>query len=171
MPFEKVGNETSKAKHSKTSLVTSDKHSSDNICLSCYRSFKSKGGLTRHTKICKMISKVKESSDSENTTLMSVTEVDDEQPNVQLVLVFETDTNDADSDVYRKTNIQEQFFWGEKKGSDFTNSLKEVYERLIFWRKNLFLLPSGSSGKRFILETTRLYTLLDRRYTGERNRF
>ena len=76
--------------------------------------------------------------------------------NVQPVLVFETDTNDADSDVYRKTNTQEQFFWGEKKGSDFTNSLNEVYERIVFWRKNLFLLPSGSSGKRFIRETTQL---------------
>ena len=118
VPFEKVGNKSSKAKHSKTSLVVSDIHSSDNMCLSCYHSFKSKGGLTRHTKSCKMISKVKESSDSEDITLMSVTETqcngDDEQPNVQPVLVFETDINDADSDVYRKTNTQEQFFWGEK---------------------------------------------------------
>ena len=82
--------------------------------------------------------------------------VDDEQPNVQPVLVFETDINNADTDVYRKTNTSEQFFWGEKKGSDFTNPLNEVYERIVFWRKNLFLLPSGSSGKRFIRETTRL---------------
>ena len=82
--------------------------------------------------------------------------VDDEQPNVQPVLVFETDTNDADRDVYRKTNTQEQFFWGEKKRSDFTNSLNEVYERIVFWRKNLFLLASGSSRKRFIRESTRL---------------
>jgi len=50
----------------------------------------------------------------------------------------------------------EKFVWGEKKGSEFVKVLDNIYERIVYWRKNLFLLPSGSSGKQFIRETTRL---------------
>ena len=32
----------------------------------------------------------------------------------------------------------------------------EVYEEILFWRWNLFKLPSGATGKRFIAETTKL---------------
>ena len=31
-----------------------------------------------------------------------------------------------------------------------------MYDEVVFWRKNLFKLPSGASGKRYIRETTRL---------------
>ena len=34
--------------------------------------------------------------------------------------------------------------------------LNTVYDKLVFWRKNIFLLPSGRSGKLYIEETTRL---------------
>ena len=32
-----------------------------------------------------------------------------------------------------------------------------VYEIVVFWRRNLFVLPSGAAGKRFIGEKTRLF--------------
>ena len=32
----------------------------------------------------------------------------------------------------------------------------DVYNRVVHWRKSLFLLPSGSTGNRFIEEMTRL---------------
>ena len=31
-----------------------------------------------------------------------------------------------------------------------------MYNKVVHWRKSLFLLPSGSTGKRFIEEMTRL---------------
>ena len=34
--------------------------------------------------------------------------------------------------------------------------LNTVYDKVVFWRKNIFLLPSGRSGKLYIEETTRL---------------
>ena len=135
-------------------------------CTDCGKVVKSAGGLKNHQRSCR----TKHGQTSVDNSAENL-HVDDEQPNVQPVLVFETDINDADSDVYRKTNTPEQFFWGEKKGSDFTNSLNEVYERIVFWRKNLFLLPSGSSGKRFIRETTRLINSWIDATTGERNCF
>ena len=36
------------------------------------------------------------------------------------------------------------------------NEFDEVYNKVVHWRKSLFLLPSGSTGKRFIEEMTRL---------------
>ena len=34
--------------------------------------------------------------------------------------------------------------------------LNTVYDKVVFWRKNIFLLPSGRFGKLYIEETTRL---------------
>ena len=34
--------------------------------------------------------------------------------------------------------------------------LNAVYDKVVFWRKNIFLLPSGKSGKQYIEETTGL---------------
>ena len=50
----------------------------------------------------------------------------------------------------------ETFYWGNRKGSDFSKDLDYVYEKIVFWRQNLFRLPSENSGKKFICETTRL---------------
>ena len=36
------------------------------------------------------------------------------------------------------------------------NKFDEVYNKVVHWRKSLFLLPSGSTGKRLIEEMTRL---------------
>ena len=51
---------------------------------------------------------------------------------------------------------EQKFYWGERKGSDFTHDLDLAYEQIVYWRQNLFLLPSGKSGKDFIREITRL---------------
>lgn len=50
----------------------------------------------------------------------------------------------------------ERFYWGEASGSDITNVINECYEKIVFWRKNLFMLPNGSTGKNYIREVTRL---------------
>ena len=36
------------------------------------------------------------------------------------------------------------------------NKFDNVYNTVVHWRKSLFLLPSGPTGKRFIEEMTRL---------------
>ena len=46
--------------------------------------------------------------------------------------------------------------WGNYDSDLFENNLNIVYEKIVYWRKNLFLLPSGKYGKAFINETTRL---------------
>ena len=48
------------------------------------------------------------------------------------------------------------FIWGEQSSVQFTQDLNFVYDKVVYWRKNLFRLPSGSAGKDFIREVTRL---------------
>ena len=50
-----------------------------------------------------------------------------------------------------------KFRWGEKDGHFVTNDINKSYEKIVFWRKNMFLLPSGAAGKKaYINEFTRL---------------
>ena len=46
--------------------------------------------------------------------------------------------------------------WEERDGTRFTDDLNEAYEKIVFWRKNLFMLPTGKPGKKYIKEVTRL---------------
>ena len=48
------------------------------------------------------------------------------------------------------------FNWGEYDGTIFTNHLEEVYDKIVYWRSNLFMLPTGNCGKQYIQELTRL---------------
>ena len=46
--------------------------------------------------------------------------------------------------------------WGALNGNEAVKELKECYEKIVFWKKNLFMLPKGASGKDYIKETTRI---------------
>ena len=48
------------------------------------------------------------------------------------------------------------FNWGEYDGTIFTNHLEEVYDKIVYWRSNYFMLPTGNCGKQYIQELTRL---------------
>jgi hypothetical protein len=49
-----------------------------------------------------------------------------------------------------------QFAWGEHAGVDFQVDIHTANDDVVVWRKNLFTLPSGSAGKVFVDETSRL---------------
>ena len=51
---------------------------------------------------------------------------------------------------------EQQFFWRNTPGNQANEELKECYEEIVFWHKNLYMLPKGSSGKDYIPEITRL---------------
>ena len=50
----------------------------------------------------------------------------------------------------------EEFYWGNKKGSEACKDINDCYEKIVFWKRNLFLLPKGKNGKDYIKEITRL---------------
>ena len=44
----------------------------------------------------------------------------------------------------------ERFYWGEEKGSQVTKDISECYDKIVYWRRNLFMLPNGGAGKNYI---------------------
>ena len=49
------------------------------------------------------------------------------------------------------------FQWGRLGGDDFAHALHSAYSEIVHWRRNVFLVPSGSAGKAFVRELTRLF--------------
>ena len=53
---------------------------------------------------------------------------------------------------------QQPLIWGNHTFEDLTQIVSTVYEEMTKWRKNIFKVPSGVAGKRFIGEVTRMIT-------------
>ena len=50
---------------------------------------------------------------------------------------------------------QKSYTWGNYPSHVFEANVSTVYEQIVYWEKNLFLLSSGRAGKQFIDETTK----------------
>ena len=50
--------------------------------------------------------------------------------------------------------VNEPFYWNEKTGTTFINELNNAYDKIVYWRKNLFFLLTGVWGKIFMNEMT-----------------
>ena len=48
------------------------------------------------------------------------------------------------------------FKWGDIDGKTFTERVELIYEKVVYWKKNLFLLRTGKSGKLYIDENVKL---------------
>ena len=46
--------------------------------------------------------------------------------------------------------------WGNYLSHVFEANVSTVHEQVVYWKKNLFLLPLGKAGKQYIDETTKL---------------
>ena len=69
-----------------------------------------------------------------------------------------TSRTQADNVEWPLPTLEEpNFMWGDLQGLDFCHKAKEVYNEAVHWRRNLFQVPSGSAGKAFVAELTRLY--------------
>jgi len=64
--------------------------------------------------------------------------------------------NNETSNENEATDYSNTLKWGEVPLHEFTGAVNNTYEKIVFWKKNLFLLPSGSAGKAYIEEITKL---------------
>ena len=55
-----------------------------------------------------------------------------------------------------QTSSSPAFTWASSNGEDFTRSVKQAYLEVVHWIPNVFAVPLGAVGKRFVEETTRL---------------
>ena len=53
--------------------------------------------------------------------------------------------------------VHTTFSWGSLDGDEFIHKLEEIYEVVVCWKRNLFLIPSGRSGKAFVDEVAGLF--------------
>ena len=53
----------------------------------------------------------------------------------------------------------ETYFWNDVRGAVFEKDLTDAYEKIVHWKRNLFMMPSGVAGKKYIDEVTRLLKL------------
>ena len=86
-------------------------------------------------------------------------------------LLDASETNDATSDALETSNASEisavkrpsvgaSLTWGNVKGDVFMKNVFSAYEEVVHWRRYLFLVPSGSTGKSFVRELARLLRTL-----------
>ena len=52
--------------------------------------------------------------------------------------------------------IEMLYKWGDYDNKSFEKNLHVIYEKIVYWRRNLFLLPTGKAGTQYIDETSRL---------------
>ena len=110
-------------------------------CLLCNRTFDTQRGLNVH-------SQRSHRNDTAESTISTETIDTDES-----ISMPSTNLQDNNTDQL----VEEcNFMWGQRTSAQFTRDLNFVYGRIVYWRKNLFKLPSGIAGKDFIREITRL---------------
>ena len=68
---------------------------------------------------------------------------------------------------YQAAKNPESVVWGMLQGSAILTTLNNAYTQIARWKPNLFLTPSGSVGKAFIDELTRLASLFVNKTSSE----
>ena len=101
-------------------------------CHLCNRSFRTNRGLLQHLHTCRRRNNINESSNISDSI------VNNEARNQE------------------QLEQQENFYWNNIPGSVYQRNLEEAYEQIVYWRKNVFMVPTGAAGKKFIDETSRL---------------
>ena len=46
--------------------------------------------------------------------------------------------------------------WGKQNLREVSKKIQEPYESIVFWKKNVFMLPTGAAAKKYITGTTKL---------------
>ena len=99
-------------------------------CMLCDRNFRTNRGLIQHLKTCR-----RKQADN---------------------VLQHSSANDV---LNEEAQVREKFYWKEVPGSIFERDTQQVYDKMVYWQKNMFMVPSGGGGKKFIKEITRLINL------------
>ena len=117
----------------------------DHQCLTCKRSFRTEKGLKQHSRHCKF---KQQKQLIQPTPTAAITATPDKVPTPNKNI-------DPHAKEFQPENIA-KYRWGRVDDKTFEKDLHFIYEKIVYWRKNLFLLPTGKAGKRYIDEITRL---------------
>jgi len=148
--------------------MTTSQNSSDTICQNCGKICKTVGGLKLHLKANKCgPSQQKRNAASTQQQVFPNNEGETNSPSSEpetFPVCQPTDptppapppSTPPDPDPDRDPPELIAFEWGDQSSESINNLIASAYEKVVFWRKNLFLLPTSQAGKEYIDETSRL---------------
>ena len=127
--------------------------SSDQIvrCDICTRSFRTNRGLLQHLNFCRRRNRQEGDNLNGNIPTNNIN-----HNNFNEVVEISNATNSCQNN---QNENQEYSYWNNVAGTQFANELNNTYEKIVHWKRNLFMLPSGAAGKNYIEEVTRLMKL------------
>ena len=112
------------------------------LCSSCNKSYRTQRGLNQHR--AKSLScKTSQSVDDEHLSKVNEQQLVNTDPIEQIPPVV-------------VENEKVLYTWGKYRDIEFEENVSFAYEQIVYWKKNLFLLPTGKAGRHFIDEVTRL---------------
>ena len=120
-------------------------------CEFCNGVFKNARGLGTHLRKCPKNSANQHNTNQPTQTTSETTEIPSEIPTTQA-----NQPEQRGGSEETPTDGAENGVWGSHSGEEIKVVSHEIYEEIVFWRNNLFALPSGAAGKRYIRENTRL---------------
>ncbi len=133
-----------------TSLEVTSFPSSSSPSLSSSSSSSSSGGLqSRCGAAPGDAHDARDSPDARDARDARDTRVSRDAPDTYTRDASETVDNDRHCSVFN-------FTWGDFNGESFVQNLLSAYAEIVHWRRNIFFVPSGSSGKTFVRELARL---------------
>ena len=120
-------------------------------CDLCPRVFSSKRGKTRHQNICRQKN---HQSNGETAATDNITN------NSPTILIPPSAVEpDSPPDAHQTINPP-AYKWNNIPPYLFEENVRAAYEKIVFWRKNVFLLPTGKAGRSYIDEVSRLLNLI-----------
>ena len=131
-----------------------DQSSDQNVwCDICARTFRTNRGLLQHLNYCRR--RNRNQGDNPNGNIQTNNDNHDNLNNNEV-----DEINNATNSRQNNQNAnQENFYWNDVAGTKFANELNNAYGKIVHWKRNLFMLPSGAAGKNYIDEVTRLMKL------------
>lgn len=98
---------------------------------------------------------------------LSTSSFSEDESELSLPIESEADATSTRSDLVEPVDLtfpsfvkipeNPQFVWGDVDGNSFVSLLDQVYDEIVHWRRNIFSLPTGRSGKMFVMELSRLF--------------
>ena len=113
-------------------------------CNICQRAFKTNRGLLQHLSFCRK--RNRENKINSNTAI--------NDSNNKAAANDESDSHDSNGN-----RDYETYFWNDVRETVFEKDLSDAYEKIVHWKRSLFMIPSGAVGKKYIEEITRLLKL------------
>ena len=62
---------------------------------------------------------------------------------------------DSDNKFQKPEQQHKEFYWNIILGGVCQKDLEEAYNQIVYWRKNIFMVPTGATGKKFIDEISK----------------